>query len=126
MNETLRLQALQKLEILNTNPEIEFDRIVEFASELANTSMALISLVDEDRQWFKARVGMEPAETEREWSFCAHAILQDEIFVVEDASLDERFRNNPYVVGKPNIRFYAGIPILAEGKYPLGTLCILD
>jgi len=126
MSEILRLDALQKLEILDTHPEIEFDQIVLIASQIANTPIGIISFIDGERQWFKAKVGLEISEISKKCSFCSHAILQDNIFVVEDASLDERFMNNPLVTGVPNVRFYAGIPILTEEQYPLGTLCILD
>lgn len=126
-DETQRLQALRELLILDTPPEERFDRVARFAAEEFEVPIALVSLIDENRQWFKARVGMPVCETHRDISFCGHAILQDEIFVIEDASLDARFADNPLVTGEPCIRFYAGAPLRLGGDgAAIGTLCLID
>jgi len=121
-----RLQALHDLGILDTPPDERFDRLTRLASKLFDAPIALVSLVDSDRQWFKSRVGWELTETERAISFCARAILGDGVMVVPDASRDERFSDNPLVVGSPNIRFYAGCPVRAPDGSNLGTLCVID
>lgn len=107
-NEAERIQALRELLILDTPPEERFDRIVEFAAEEFGVPIALISLVDDDRQWFKARFGLAVCETDRRSSFCGHAIHVSEVMVVSDATQDSRFADNPMVLGPPHIRFYAG------------------
>ncbi|WPB59286.1 GAF domain-containing protein [Xylophilus sp. GOD-11R] len=107
-DEPQRLRALHELLLLDGPPEEKFDRVVRFAAEQLDVPIALVSLIDDDRQWFKARHGIDVAETPRDVAFCAHAILQPELFVVEDASLDERFSDNPLVTDGPRIRFYAG------------------
>lgn len=125
-NEASRLQALRELLILDTPPEQRFDRIVEFAREEFGVPTVLLSLVDDHRQWFKARVGMEVCETDRDSAFCAHAILSPEILVVEDAQRDPRFADNPLVTGEPYIRFYAGAPLETSPGLRVGTLCLID
>lgn len=126
-DETQRLQALRELLILDTPPEERFDRVARFAAEEFEVPIALVSLIDENRQWFKARVGLPVCETHRDISFCGHAILQDGIFVIEDALLDARFADNPLVTGEPHIRFYAGAPLrLPGGGAAIGTLCLID
>ena len=121
-----RLQALRELLILDTPPEERFDRVVRFAAEEFEMPIVLVSLVDASRQWFKARVGLDACETDRESSFCGHAILQPEVLVVQNALQDERFHDNPLVVGAPDIRFYAGAPLQLPGGQVVGTLCMID
>ena len=125
-NEKKRLQALRDLQILDTPPEERFDRVTRLAKQVFGTPIALVSLVDADRQWFKSRQGLDAEETPRNISFCGHAILDDKIMVVTDASEDQRFCDNPLVCGDPNIRFYAGYPIGAPDGSRIGTLCIID
>lgn len=125
-NEIERLQALQALLMLDTPPEERFDRIAAFAASEFNVPMAMVTLVDEDRQWFKARVGLTVCETQRDVSFCGHAIMAPATMVVPDALRDPRFADNPFVIGEPYIRFYAGAPLRVPTGEIVGTLCIMD
>lgn len=125
-DESGRLEALRRHHVLDTRPEADYDDITAAASELASTPVALISLIDEDRQWFKSRRGLDVSETPRDIAFCAHTILQDGAFVVPDAKADARFDDNPLVTPAAGIRFYAGIPLKSESGHNLGTLCVID
>jgi GAF domain-containing protein len=125
-NEEGRLAALRALLVLDTDPEERFDRIVAFAAEEFGVPIALVSLIDRTRQWFKARVGMDVCETGRDISFCAHAILGADVFVIPDALQDARFRDNPLVTGGTHIRFYAGAPLMLVSGEIVGTLCVID
>ena len=125
-NETARLASLRRYAILDTAPEVAFDRINRIAAEVLHVPVSLVTLVDEDRQWFKAAYGFNLPETSRDVSFCAHAILSDEVMVVEDALADARFAKNPLVTGGPRIRFYAGAPIKSSDGFNIGTLCAID
>ena len=125
-NDHERVRALRDLRLLDTPPEERFDRVVRFAAQEFGCPIALVSLVDATRQWFKAKVGLDACETDRDVSFCGHAIVRDELFVVEDASSDERFAGNPLVTGGPRIRFYAGAPLRLPNGHRVGTLCLID
>jgi PAS domain S-box-containing protein len=125
-NETKRLQALRNYAILDSLGEDEFDRITELASLICDVPISLVSLIDEDRQWFKSKFGLEERETYRNLSFCQYTIMGKDVLEIKDARVDDRFRYNKLVVGKPNIRFYAGYPLIDQDGYALGTLCVID
>ena len=125
-NEKQRLKALRDLVILDTAPEERFDRISAFAAQEFGVPMALVSLVDQDRQWFKSNFGLDACETARDISFCGHAVAQSEPLVIHDALEDPRFADNPLVTGHPHVRFYAGAGLRLPYGQVVGTLCIMD
>lgn len=125
-NEEERVQVLRDLLVLDTDPEERFDLISAYAQSRFGVEIALVSLVDTDRQWFKSSCGLTARETPRDISFCGHAILHDDVLVVPNALSDPRFADNPLVIGPPNIRFYAGAPLNLSSGHVVGTLCIID
>lgn len=125
-DESSRLTTLNALNILDTEPEERFDRLTRIAKRLFDVPIALVSLVDENRQWFKSCIGLNVRQTDRNISFCGHAILGDGIFIIPNALKDERFADNPLVIDEPHIRFYAGCPISVPDGHKMGTLCIID
>jgi len=125
-NEDERINTLRGYGILDTHPEDRFDDLTRLAALICGTPISLISLVDEDRQWFKSKTGLDVCQTPREEAFCAHAIMSPELLVVSDASQDPRFAANPLVLGELHVRFYAGAPLTAPNGHHLGALCVID
>lgn len=125
-NESKRLEILRSYDLLDTPPEQSFDDFALIASQICGTPIAAITLVDEHRQWFKAKVGLTTSETPREQAFCAHTIMTKDMMMVEDATKDVRFADNPLVTSDPNIRFYAGAPLVDSKGFALGSLCVID
>ncbi|MBS0353444.1 MAG: GAF domain-containing protein [Proteobacteria bacterium] len=126
LNEAERIAVLRDMLILDSPPEERFDTVTAYCQSRFGVQIALVTLVDSDRQWFKSAAGLQVKETPREISFCGHAILQDEVMIVPDARQDERFADNPLVIGPPFIRFYAGAPLTVSSGHNLGTLCLID
>lgn len=125
--EAARIAELQRLRVLDTAAEKAYDDLTRIAAQICGTSLALVSLVDSDRQWFKSRVGLQSIQTPREFAFCSHAIeYPDRVMIVGDTAQDERFNANPFVVNDPRIRFYAGAPLVTGTGHAVGTLCVLD
>lgn len=125
-DEEARIRALHALSVLDTEPEVDFDDIVSLATEICGAPVSLVTLVDAQRQWFKAKIGIDAEETGRDVSFCAHAIMGRDLMVIPDATADLRFADNPAVTAVGGIRFYAGAPLIAVDGYALGTLCVVD
>ena len=125
-DEDRRLRALRETGLLDTEPEERFDRFTRIAAALFDVPIALVSLVDKDRQWFKSRQGTDVTQTDRDKAFCAHVILGNEVMQVPDALADDRFADNPLVTGEPRVRFYAGAPLSLGDGSPVGTLCVID
>ena len=126
-DERQRLQALHDLQVLDSGAEEEFDALIRVAALVCQVPISLISLVDAERQWFKANIGLPgAAETPRDVAFCSHAILDAEVFEIPDATQDPRFHDNPLVTSAPDIRFYAGAPVVLDSGHRVGTLCVID
>lgn len=126
LEEVLRISDLYELDILDTPAEQDYDDLVELASMICGCPMSLISLIDNDRQWFKSKKGVDDSQTSRDISFCSHAIKQEDVFIVENTLNDDRFKNNPFVTGEVQVRFYAGAPIYSPQGHKMGTLCVID
>lgn len=126
VDESARLEALRGYGILDTPPEALYEEIAKLAAHVCGVPVSAISLIDEDRQWFKAIFGMDAEESPRDDAFCAHTILEDDVMVVEDATTDRRFADNPFVLSDPRIRFYAGAPLVTSEGHALGALCVID
>lgn len=125
-NEVERLVALRSYGPIEPVPDPDFDDLALLAAEICDTPIALVTLVDEDHQWLKGRAGTDLTQTSRELSFCGHAILGTDVFIVPDTAQDERFADNPFVIGDPNIRSYTGAPLITPEGYALGTVCVID
>lgn len=125
-DESKRLEELWSLQLLDTEAEQDFDELVDLAALICGCPVSMISLIDEHRQWFKAKKGIELCETSRDVSFCAHAIRQEDVFIVENTLADKRFVSNPLVTGSVHIRFYAGAPIKSPKGFNIGTICVID
>ncbi|MGH7571314.1 MAG: GAF domain-containing protein [Gemmatimonadota bacterium] len=125
-NEVERLEALRSYGPIEPVPDPDFDELAQLAAEICDTPIALVTLVDEDHQWLKGRAGTDLTQTSREVSFCGHAILGTDLFTVPDASEDDRFADNPLVVGDPGVRSYTGAPLITSDGYALGTVCVID
>lgn len=125
-DEAQRLETLRALKILDSAPEERFDRLTRMAKRMFGVPISLVSIVDSNRQWFKSTQGLDATETPRNISFCGHAILGEDLFIVNNASMDPRFHDNPLVTGAPNIRFYAGCPLRVSNGHKMGTLCLID
>lgn len=126
VNEPARLEALHSYQVLDTDPESVFTELAQLSALICGTPMSLVSLIDEERQWFKAQVGINVRETPREHAFCQYAMRAGDVYEIPDATADARFANNPFVTGAPHVRFYAGAPLLTPDGHRLGTLCALD
>ncbi len=124
--ERARLACLRSLQILDTAPDARLDAITQSAARHFDVPVALVSIIDENRQWFKSKIGLDTCETHRDHAFCNYTIRKPDVMVVENALYDERFKDNPLVTGEPNIRFYAGAPITIDEEHRIGTLCLID